>query len=73
MKDTGISRRAFLFGKAFAEDEEGATAIEYAIIATFIAVAMSGCARLLGTRMNYQFYWVRAMFDNSTRPPRKKK
>lgn len=73
MNNKGISRRAFLFGKAFAEEEDGATAIEYAIIATFIAVAMSGCARILGTRMNYQFSWVSNMFNRNTKPQPKKK
>jgi pilus assembly protein Flp/PilA len=39
----------------FAKDESGATAIEYGLIATLIAVAMIVGATALGTRLNAVF------------------
>jgi pilus assembly protein Flp/PilA len=47
-----ISRRQFLFARAFARDESGASAIEYGIIASLLGVAIIGSARLVGTRTN---------------------
>lgn len=39
----------------FYKDESGATAIEYGLIATLIAVAIIGAARLVGTNLVSQF------------------
>ena len=36
----------------FAEDESGATAIEYAMIAAFIAIAIVGAVTSLGTTLS---------------------
>lgn len=52
----GLSRRAFLFGGRFAEDENGATAVEYGILGTLIAVAAIGGMRSIGreNKKNYR-------------------
>ena len=39
----------------FLKDEEGATAIEYGLIAALIAVAIIGAATTLGTRLDQTF------------------
>ena len=39
----------------FIEDESGATAIEYGLIAALIAVAMIGGARAIGEKVNTKF------------------
>jgi len=41
--------------KRFASNEEGVTAIEYALIAALIAVVIIGGATLLGTNLNTLF------------------
>jgi pilus assembly protein Flp/PilA len=41
--------------KRFANDESGATAIEYGLIATLIAVALITGATALGTKLNAVF------------------
>ena len=41
--------------KRFANDESGATAIEYGLIATLIAVALITGATALGTQLNAVF------------------
>jgi pilus assembly protein Flp/PilA len=41
--------------KRFWQDESGATAIEYGLIAALIAVAIIGGARALGTRVGGTF------------------
>jgi len=40
---------------AFLKDEEGASAIEYALIAALIALAISVGAKALGTQLNTTF------------------
>ncbi len=44
----------YLFNK-FAADETGATAIEYALIASLIAVALIGILTALGTQLSSEF------------------
>jgi pilus assembly protein Flp/PilA len=44
----------------FAEDESGATAIEYGLIATLIGVAIIVGAGLVGTRLNTLFTSISA-------------
>jgi pilus assembly protein Flp/PilA len=39
----------------FLKDEEGVTAIEYALIAVLVAIALVGGATLLGTNINGRF------------------
>jgi pilus assembly protein Flp/PilA len=39
----------------FIKDESGATAIEYGLIASLIAVAIISAATLLGSRIGYTF------------------
>ena len=41
--------------KRFAKDESGATAIEYGLIASLIAVAIIVGARAVGTNLNSKF------------------
>ena len=41
--------------KAFVGNESGATAIEYALIASLIAVALVGALTSLGTRLSSEF------------------
>ena len=41
--------------KKFAKDEEGATAIEYGLIAALIAVVIIGALTTLGTNMSSRF------------------
>ncbi len=43
---------------AFAEDESGATAIEYGLIAAGIAVAIIGLVNTIGTQLNTAFQSV---------------
>lgn len=40
---------------AFTQDESGATAIEYGLIAALIAVAIIGAVTSLGTKLNTTF------------------
>jgi pilus assembly protein Flp/PilA len=48
------------FVKLFASDESGATAIEYALIAALIAVALVVILGNLGTRLSQEFSEVSA-------------
>ncbi len=41
--------------RSYFEDETGATAIEYALIASLIAVALVGALSALGTRLSSEF------------------
>jgi pilus assembly protein Flp/PilA len=41
--------------RSFAANEEGATAIEYALIASLIAVAIIGALTVLGTQLSTTF------------------
>ncbi len=43
------------FAKRFLQDESGATAIEYGLIAALIAVVIIGGAGLLGNNLNQKF------------------
>ena len=43
------------FMKRFAQDESGATAIEYGLIAALIAVVIIGSAGLVGTSLRDKF------------------
>lgn len=47
----------------FIRDEKAATSIEYALIATGIAVAIVAVVNGLGTTMNGKFTTVKAVFD----------
>ena len=43
------------FMKRFAQDESGATAIEYGLIAALIAVVVIGAVTTIGTNLNKTF------------------
>lgn len=56
-----MTRREFLFGRRkFADDESGATAIEYGIIASVVALAVFLPSRRIGLWVERKFYCVRA-------------
>lgn len=48
----------------FWKDEEGATAIEYALIAGLIAVAIIGALTLLGNRIDGMFNYISSKLNN---------
>lgn len=50
---------AYVKGKLFLQREEGASAVEYAIIAGLIAVAIIGAAQLLGTEIAALFTTIK--------------
>lgn len=50
-----LSLKLYCKAKAFAAEKEGATAIEYAVIAGLIAVAIVGAAKILGTDISAVF------------------
>ncbi len=49
----------------FIKDESGATAIEYALIAALIGVAMIGGARMLGTNIRAKFNTISTSIKSS--------
>ena len=49
----------------FVQDESGATAIEYGLIAALIAVGIIGAARLLGSQISATFNSVAAAMQSS--------
>ena len=53
-----LIRRSAAFGKAFAADESGATAIEYGLIVALIAVVVITAVSTLGTKVNKAFTTV---------------
>ena len=48
-------KNLYLGMQRFINDEEGVTAIEYALIAALIAVVIIGAVRLVGTGVNTTF------------------
>ena len=52
----------------YIEDESGATAIEYGLIAALIAVGMIVGAKAVGTKVNAKFVEVGAEIDKSSAP-----
>ena len=52
----------------FIEDESGATAIEYGLIAALIAVGMIVGAKAVGTKVNAKFVEVGTEIDKSSTP-----
>ena len=53
--DFGEGETAMSTLDCFLRDERGATAVEYGLIATMIAVAIIGAAGLIGTNLNTIF------------------
>jgi pilus assembly protein Flp/PilA len=47
----------------FARDENGATAIEYGMIAALIAAVIIGTLQLVGTQLNAKFALISAQFN----------
>ncbi|MAW87638.1 MAG: hypothetical protein CMJ42_14035 [Phyllobacteriaceae bacterium] len=55
-----LTRRELLFGRrSFADDESAATAIEYGIIASVIALAIFGSLRNTGLWTQRKFHCIR--------------
>lgn len=54
------------FTRRFARDEEGATAIEYGLIAALIAVAAIAAMQSLGTSLNTTFTNASTAMSGST-------
>jgi pilus assembly protein Flp/PilA len=52
------------FLSRFSKDTSGATAIEYALIAALIAVAVIGGAQALGTNLNARFNTIATTISN---------
>ncbi len=55
--------------KNFIKDEDGATAIEYGLIAALIAVAIIAAVRTLGTNLNSTFSGVSSGLASATPAP----
>ena len=53
-------KNLYLGMQRFINDEEGATAIEYGLLAALIAVVIIAAVRLVGTRVNAAFTAVAA-------------
>jgi len=51
--------------KRYIDDESGATAIEYGLIAALIAIAIIGGARTLGASINSKFAEVATSLNNA--------
>jgi pilus assembly protein Flp/PilA len=51
--------------KRFVQDESGATAIEYGLIAALVSVAAIGALRILGTSLNTMFSSVSTELNNA--------
>ena len=56
------------FIRKFRNDEEGATAIEYGLIAALIAVAAMAAMQTLGDSVNNTFQGVSDTMDNANTP-----
>ena len=56
-----------LVTKAFIRDEDGATAIEYGLIAALIAVVIIGALSTIGTNLNTAFTTIGTSLGASTR------
>ncbi len=54
--------------RAFADDESGATAIEYGLIAALIAVAAIAALRSVGSSLVQMFTTVASSLDNAQSP-----
>lgn len=61
-----ISKRTLLLAKEFIEDESGATAIEYGLIAALIAVSIIVGVRQLGENNNERLRCLGRAVDGST-------
>ncbi|MDO9051473.1 MAG: Flp family type IVb pilin [Methylotenera sp.] len=59
-------KNLYLGLQRFVNDEEGVTAIEYALIASLIAVVIIGAVQLTGTRVNDVFTRVAAALAPAT-------
>ena len=53
------------FVKNFLNDEDGATAIEYGLIAALIAVAIIGAVRAVGTQLSTNFSEIDSALDGA--------
>lgn len=70
MQNHELSRRALLFGRKAAENEDGATAIEYGLLAALVGVAIIGGARLLGYSLTRKFRCMARSVEHNRRETR---
>ena len=63
-----LSLKLYCKAKAFMADEEGATAIEYAVIAGLIGVVIIAGARILGTDISNMFTDIGTSLPTGTAP-----
>ncbi|MAW87639.1 MAG: Flp family type IVb pilin [Phyllobacteriaceae bacterium] len=62
-----LNRREFLFGRrTFKEDERGATAIQYGLIAGLVALAITAPLDLFGRRLIRKFNCIRQTINGWT-------
>lgn len=60
--------RMYDFIKTFADDESGATAIEYGLIAALVSVAAVGALSNVGTSLDAMFNSVSSELDAAVTP-----
>jgi pilus assembly protein Flp/PilA len=60
----GMHRRLARTARRFAADSSGATAVEYAILAVLIAVAIAAIVFQIGGSVNSMFETVEGLFTN---------
>nr|WP_279577225.1 Flp family type IVb pilin [Pseudomonas sp. LA21] len=63
-----LTLKFYCKAKAFAADKEGATAIEYAVIAGLIGVVIIAGARILGTDISNMFTDIGTSLPAGTAP-----
>lgn len=63
-----LTLKLYCKAKAFAADKEGATAIEYAVIAGLIGVVIIAGARILGTDISNMFTDIGTSLPAGTAP-----
>ena len=56
------------FMKRFLQDESGATAIEYGLIAALISVVIVGAVGAIGTKLNTAFETISGELDKGAKP-----
>ena len=60
-----LSRRAFLAGRCIVDDESGATAIEYGLIASIIAMGLYAVLGGVGRKNRFPFWCMAASMRKS--------
>lgn len=62
-----ISRRSLLFGRNIVKEDDGATAIEYGLMAALIGIAIIGGSRALGRRAKNKFVCTKNKVNHISR------